>query len=89
VSMPAVSVASSDSDPATGGAAASGAEARLVGPRVVGRHRLQAAEGVDTEASDPTPLPFPTPAYDPDTDRFELTAKGEAYLTGAAEPPLA
>jgi hypothetical protein len=38
---------------------------------------------------DPTLLPFPTAAYDPDADRFELTAEGVAYLTEAAEPPLA
>jgi hypothetical protein len=34
-------------------------------------------------------IAFPTPAYDPDLDRFELTAKGRAYLSAAAEPPLA
>jgi len=34
-------------------------------------------------------IPVPTPAYDPDADRFELTAKGEAQLSGVAEPPLA
>jgi hypothetical protein len=50
---------------------------------------FQAAERLDAEASDPTVIPFPTPAYDPDADRFELTAKGEVYLSGAAEPPLA
>jgi hypothetical protein len=50
---------------------------------------FQAAERLDAEANDPTLIPFPTPAYDPDADRFELTAKGEAYLRGAAEPPLA
>jgi hypothetical protein len=49
----------------------------------------QAAERLDAKASDPTVIPFPTPAYDPDADRFELTAQGEAYLGGAAEPPLA
>jgi hypothetical protein len=43
------------------------------------------------DASDPTlaVLAFPTPAYDPDLDRFELTAKGEAYLSAVAEPPPA
>jgi hypothetical protein len=34
-------------------------------------------------------IPRPTPAYEPDADRFELTAQAEAYLSGAAEPPLA
>jgi hypothetical protein len=48
---------------------------------------FEAAERMDAEASDPTPLPFPTPAYD-EADRFELTAKGQAYLSGAGEPPL-
>jgi hypothetical protein len=38
---------------------------------------------LDADAGDPTPavVAFPTPAYDPDCDRFELTAKGKAYLT--------
>ncbi len=31
------------------------------------------------------PLPFPAPAYT-DADRFELTAKGEAYLDGLQAP---
>ena len=50
---------------------------------------FQAAERLDAEASDPTVIPFPTPTYDADADRFELTPKGEAYLSGAAEPPRA
>jgi len=62
--------------------------------QVVGKHGwgaviFSAAERLDAEQADPTLLPFPTLAYDPDADRFELTAKGEAYLRGAAEPPLA
>jgi hypothetical protein len=50
---------------------------------------FQAAERLDAEANDPTLVPFPTPAYDPEADRFELTPQGEAYLRRAAEPPLA
>ena len=50
---------------------------------------FQAAERLDAEAPDPTVIPFRTPAYEPDADRFELTGKGEAYFNGAAEPPLA
>jgi hypothetical protein len=34
-------------------------------------------------------ISFPTPAFDPDADRFELTAQGEEYLSRAAEPPPA
>ena len=33
-------------------------------------------DGLDTEASDPTVISFPTPDYDADADRFELTPKG-------------
>jgi hypothetical protein len=50
---------------------------------------FEAAERMDAEASVPTPLPFPSPAYDPDVDRLELTAEGVAYLSAVAEPPLA
>ena len=50
---------------------------------------FQAAERLHAEASDPTVIPFPTPAYDAAANRFELTAKGEAYLSDAVEPPLA
>jgi hypothetical protein len=50
---------------------------------------FQAAERLDAEASDPMLLPFPTLTYDLDADRFELTAKGKASLSRAAEPPLA
>jgi hypothetical protein len=49
---------------------------------------FQAAERLDAEQADPVVTPFPTPAYDPDAERFELTAKGEGYLRSAAEPPL-
>jgi len=37
----------------------------------------------------PTPhvIAFPVPAYDPDLDRFQLTAKGEAYLKYAFSSP--
>jgi hypothetical protein len=38
------------------------------------------------EASDPTLLPFPSPAYDPDADRFELTAEGVAALDAMTHP---
>ena len=48
-----------------------------------------AAERLDAEPADPTVIPFPTPIYDREADRFALTAKGEAYRSGAAEPPLA
>jgi hypothetical protein len=48
-----------------------------------------AAERLDAEASDPAVIPFPSPSYNPETDRFELTAMGEAYLSGTAESPLA
>jgi hypothetical protein len=53
--------------------------------------RRQACERLDADANDPTAtvVPFPAPAYDPDLDRFELTAKDAAYLSGAAEPRLA
>jgi hypothetical protein len=41
---------------------------------------FEAAERLDAEASDPTVIPFPSPAYDPDADRFELTAAGVVVL---------
>ena len=41
---------------------------------------------MDAEASDPTPLQFPTPSYDPDADRFELTAEGVAALAETTHP---
>src|SRR5829696_8581941 len=47
------------------------------------------AERLDAEASDPTVILFPPPAFDPHADRLELTPSGEAYLRGTAEPPLA
>ena len=50
---------------------------------------FQAAERLDAEASDPTVIPLPTPAYDPDADRFELTAKGYATLAAEEFWPLA
>jgi hypothetical protein len=52
---------------------------------------FQACERLDADANDPTAIvvPFPAPVCDPDLDRFELTAKGEAYLNGAAGQPLA
>ena len=49
---------------------------------------FEAAERLDAEACDPTVISFPEPAYSAD-DRFELTAQGLAYLSRAAEPPLA
>ena len=45
-----------------------------------------AAERLDAEASDPTVIPFPSPAYDPDADRFELTAEGVAALDAMTHP---
>jgi hypothetical protein len=44
----------------------------------------QRCERRDAEQHDPASsvIPFPTPTYDPDRDRFELTAKGHAYLVG-------
>ena len=47
---------------------------------------FEAAERMDAEASDPTLLPFPTPAYDPDADRFTLTAQGLAALAETTHP---
>jgi hypothetical protein len=54
-----------------------------------GKHALavelyQRCERRDAEQDDPTGsvIPFPAPTYDPDRDRFELTAKGYAYLAG-------
>ena len=41
---------------------------------------------MDAEASDPTVTPFPTPAYDPDADRFTLTAQGLAALAETTHP---
>ena len=38
------------------------------------------------EANDPTVVPFPTPAYDPDADRFTLTAQGLAALAAMTDP---
>jgi hypothetical protein len=51
----------------------------------------QHCERLDATPGDliPPVVAFPTPAYDPELDRFELTAKGEAYLNGAAGQPLA
>jgi hypothetical protein len=43
-----------------------------------------ACERLDAEHGDPTPdrvIPFPLLAFDPDRDRFILTAKGDAALT--------
>jgi hypothetical protein len=47
---------------------------------------FRAAERLDAEATDPTLLPFPTPAYDPDADRFTLTAQGLAALDAMTHP---
>ena len=44
------------------------------------------AERLDAEASDPTVIPFPTPAFDADADRFELTAQGLAALDAMTHP---
>jgi hypothetical protein len=51
--------------------------------------RRQACERLDAAAADPTPavVAFPTPAYDPDLDRFELTANGRAALDASAHSP--
>ena len=59
---------------------------RRGGPRKHGwaAWKMTAAEGLDAEANDPTVIPLPTPAYEPDADRFELTAKGETLLGGAS-----
>jgi hypothetical protein len=37
-------------------------------------------DGLGAEASDPTVILFPTPTYDIDADRFELTPQGYAAL---------
>ncbi len=52
---------------------------------------FQRCERRDTEADDLTArvVAFPTPAYDPDRDRFELTAKGYAALASSDPEPLA
>src|SRR3954469_12711793 len=42
---------------------------------------FEAAERLDAEASDPTVIPFPTPAYT-DTDHFLLTPLGLATVAG-------
>jgi hypothetical protein len=47
---------------------------------------LQALGRLDAEASDPTVIPFPTPAYHPDADRFELTAEGATALDAMTHP---
>jgi hypothetical protein len=47
---------------------------------------FEAAERMDAEASDPTLLPFPTQSYDPDADRFTLTAEGLAALAETTHP---
>jgi hypothetical protein len=55
----------------------------------VAPRRRQACERLDAAAGDPTPpvVAFPTPAYDPDLDRFELTARGRAALEASAHGP--
>src|SRR4051812_23406938 len=47
---------------------------------------FEAAERLDADASNPTLLPFPSPAYDPDADRFTLTAQGLAALAETTHP---
>jgi hypothetical protein len=47
---------------------------------------FEATERLDAEASDPTVTLFPTPAYDPDVDRFVLTAQGLAALAETTHP---
>ena len=51
----------------------------------------QRCERRDAEQADPTPAdnvtPFPTPAFDPDRDRFVLTAKGHAALASPEHTP--
>ena len=47
---------------------------------------FEATERLDAEASDPTVISFPTPAYDPDADRFTLTAQGLAALAKTTHP---
>src|SRR3954447_18061769 len=44
------------------------------------------AEAVDPTA-DPTVIPFPVPAFDPDRDRFGLTAQGYAALASPEHSP--
>jgi hypothetical protein len=48
-----------------------------------------ACERLDAEQRDPTDavIPIPTPAFDPDRDRFMLTAQGHAALAGAEHSP--
>jgi hypothetical protein len=48
---------------------------------------FEAAERLDAEACDPTVIPFPTPAFDPDRDRFVLTAKAHAALASPEHTP--
>src|SRR3954451_18021961 len=47
---------------------------------------FEAAERLDAEVSDPTVISFPSPAYDPDADRFTLTAQGLAALAETTHP---
>src|SRR5690242_13934040 len=49
---------------------------------------FKAAERLGAEASDPTVTPFPTPIYDPDADRFEVTAEGVAALDAMTHPSV-
>ena len=46
---------------------------------------LQACEAREERTPPPAPIPFPARVYS-DADRFELTAKGEAYLDGLQAP---
>jgi hypothetical protein len=50
---------------------------------------FQACERLDADGGDPTPpvVAFPTPAYDADLDRFELTPKGLAALASLEGNP--
>src|SRR4051812_47806413 len=51
---------------------------------------FEAAERLDAEQRDPTAgdvLPFPTPAFDPDRDRFVLTPQGHAALASPEHTP--
>src|SRR4051794_12531464 len=45
-----------------------------------------AAERMDADATNPSLLPFPSLAFDPDADRFELTAGGVAALNAMTNP---
>src|SRR4051812_1783572 len=51
---------------------------------------FEAAERLAAEQRDPTAgdvLPFPTPAFDPDRDRFVLTPQGHAALASPEHTP--